>query len=265
MSLGPHAQKLFDDARRDLSPTEDDAKRNYARLMATVGTAAAVGVAGAAFGASGKGGVPVAATSVAKASLWLATAKIVLPALVVIGAGAATATIVAPRMHARRVATTSGPTSVQRSSPASSPSPPQPTPPPARTDDAPAVSVDALPVVSSRPVPAKAEEPAPSAANGPARPEDDLTAEVALVRRIHEAQGAGNHRLVLELAREHERRFPLGRLVEERDAARTSARCSDPAEGLSAAAKAGLGARFGSDYPRSSHLANVKRVCGDAR
>ena len=87
---------------------------------------------------------------------------------------------------------------------------------------------------------------------------DPLAEEVAILSKATSALRAGNPAEGLRLLGEHQRKFPKGRLAEERRAARIQALC---ALGKLSAAEAEL-ARLAQSSPRSPHLARAQRACG---
>ncbi len=91
-------------------------------------------------------------------------------------------------------------------------------------------------------------------------PVDPLVEEVAILSRATSALRAGKPAEGLRLLNEHQRKFPNGRLAEERRAARIQALC---ALGKRTEAEAEL-ARLAQSSPRSPHLARAQRACGFA-
>lgn len=89
-------------------------------------------------------------------------------------------------------------------------------------------------------------------------PADPLAEEVAILSRATSLLRAGNPGEGLRLLNEHQRKFPKGRLAEERRAARIQALC---ALGRRPEAEAEL-ARLARSSPRSPHLARAQRACG---
>ncbi len=87
---------------------------------------------------------------------------------------------------------------------------------------------------------------------------DPLAEEVVILSKATSALRAGNPAEGLRLLEEHQRKFPKGRLAEERRAARIQALC---ALGKLSAAEAEL-ARLAQSSPRSPHLARAQRACG---
>jgi len=87
---------------------------------------------------------------------------------------------------------------------------------------------------------------------------DALVEEIAILSKATSALRAGKPAEGLRLLEEHQRKFPKGRLAEERRAARIQALC---ALGKLAAAEAEL-ARLAQSSPRSPHLARAQRACG---
>lgn len=108
------------------------------------------------------------------------------------------------------------------------------------------------------PEPTSAEpEPAVSPVRRQA-PVDPLVEEVAILSRATSALRAGKPAEGLRLLNEHQRKFPNGRLAEERRSARIQALC---ALGNRTEAEAEL-ARLAQSSPRSPHLARAQRACG---
>jgi hypothetical protein len=98
-----------------------------------------------------------------------------------------------------------------------------------------------------------------SASRSAARPgPDSLPEEVRLLSRAEQQMNDGLAGDALKTLAEHERRFPIGSLAEERMAARVQALC---ALGRTAEAKSDL-TRLMRAYPRSPHLERARRVCG---
>lgn len=103
--------------------------------------------------------------------------------------------------------------------------------------------------------------PEPAAVVFPSRkpaPVDALAEEVAILSRATSALRAGSPADGLRLLNEHQRKFPKGRLAEERRAARIQALC---ALGRRTEAEAEL-SRLAQSSPRSPHLARAQRACG---
>jgi len=118
-----------------------------------------------------------------------------------------------------------------------------------------------LPVLSGNPAPTEAEPPIAPAPLLPARkqtPADRFAEEVAILSKATSELRAGRANDGLKLLEEHERKFPSGRLAEERRAARIQALC---ALGKLPEAEAEL-ARLKASSPRSPHLARAQRACG---
>jgi hypothetical protein len=87
---------------------------------------------------------------------------------------------------------------------------------------------------------------------------DPLAEEIAILSRATSALRAGKPAEGLRLLNEHQRKFPNGRLAEERRAARIQALCT---LGKRTEAEAEL-ARLAQSSPRSPHLARAQRACG---
>jgi hypothetical protein len=103
--------------------------------------------------------------------------------------------------------------------------------------------------------------PTPERAAAPSRklPSlDPLAEEVAILSKATSALRAGQPSEGLGLLNEHQRKFPNGRLAEERRAARIQALC---ALGRRTEAEAEL-TRLARSSPRSPHLARAQRACG---
>ena len=133
------------------------------------------------------------------------------------------------------------------------------------------------PPVAARPsasTPATSPEPQPTAADTAApqaRPQHspteavpaeahnqgDARAELGLIARMHAALQQANPKLVLALCAEHERRWPHGTFVQEREGLRAVAACS-----AGAAAAGALARVFLSGYPRGPLSARVRDACG---
>ncbi len=111
--------------------------------------------------------------------------------------------------------------------------------PPART----------LPV---EPQPTRA--PTPSRAARPANIRESYSAELQLLNRSQAAYAAGNLSSALELLAEHARRFPKGRLAEEREAVRIR---SLAGLGLTIEARRAA-VMFANRFPRSALLPRVR-------
>ena len=104
---------------------------------------------------------------------------------------------------------------------------------------------------------APAPEPAVSPSRKPPTP-DPLVEEIAILSKATSALRAGKPAEGLRLLSDHQRKFPNGRLAEERRAARIQALC---ALGRRTEAEAEL-TRLAQSSPRSPHLARAQRACG---
>lgn len=112
--------------------------------------------------------------------------------------------------------------------------------------------------VEAPPVPSS---PSPSDVAVPTKPAaavDRLAEEVSILSKATGQLRSGKPGEALRLLNEHQRRFPGGRLVEERRAARIQALC---ALGNRGAAEAEL-AQLARSSPRSPHLARARQACG---
>jgi len=124
------------------------------------------------------------------------------------------------------------------------------------------VKAQPAPVLSSSPVPTNVEPsiapPRPAPPRRQASPADSFAEEVAILSKATSELRAGRANEGLRLLDEHERKFPSGRLAEERRAARIQALC---ALGELSEAEVEL-ARLKQSSPRSPHLARAQRACG---
>ncbi len=221
--LSPEARGLVDDGHSVLRPSSGDRARVKSALAARLGSAALL----LPHQANAAAAAPKSLIAWAKAHSLIAG---VGAGLLVIGAGYFAAV-----------------------EPAATP----PVRPPAVAPLAP--RAPALPL--NNVVPAEAEptssEPAVSAARKQS-PVDPLVEEIAILSRATSALRAGKPAEGLRLLNEHQRKFPNGRLAEERRAARIQALC---ALGNRTEAEAEL-ARLAQSSPRSPHLARAQRACG---
>jgi hypothetical protein len=88
---------------------------------------------------------------------------------------------------------------------------------------------------------------------------DGLEEELRTLRRVDRAQREGNARLALSLLDDLDREVPVGKLGEERAAARTLARCM-----LGYGAHTDLHREFVQRFPDSVYAARVSEACGVA-
>ena len=89
-------------------------------------------------------------------------------------------------------------------------------------------------------------------------PASSIGAEVALLGAANAEMQGGNAPRALTLLDDHARRFPLGALTEEREAARILALCAVGRGDESREAKG----RFLREHPSSPHVARVRSACG---
>jgi len=138
------------------------------------------------------------------------------------------------------------------------PEPPRPQPSPAASVPPRRMEMPSTPSATSSvlPVPAPIERRPAATANAPLR--DSLSEEVALLSRATEALRAAHPLEALKRLDEHQRRFPNGRLVEERLGARIRALCALERR---VEAEAEL-ARLSRAAPRSPQLARARAACG---
>lgn len=128
------------------------------------------------------------------------------------------------------------------------------------TTGVPSLSVDQLPVVK-RPPSAISKRPAEQRADEKSSPEmggavgEGVVEEAALVAEIDAALRAGDRVRASGLIAEHERRFPRGLLVDEREAARVLVRCASAPDPAAAD-------EFLRAHPRSPLHARIVAACG---
>ncbi len=124
----------------------------------------------------------------------------------------------------------------------------------------PAATLPAAAHAPTEPSAAPRAERVPSAKPQPQAPaEDPLAQELRTLRRVERLLREQNPRLALSLLGELDRAVPKGRLVEERRAAATVARCA--LEPASATARAAV---FRENHPDSVYQKRVDRSCGGA-
>ena len=263
-AMGPKSRDLFRQARADLSPPSASRDRVRARLASKLG-AAAIGVAvstttakasGAAGSASTLGTVAAKGGALAIAAK-IATPLIVIPLIVM---GAVKVGQVAPSRS-------QGPTTLSSTSAA----------PIAAT--ALPVTSSATPVIVDIPIETVNEvndtsaaktNPTSTAIAAPTRPvqsaivqptppvvqvDRGLSEEVALVDQIERSLRDGDSQSAARLTKEHEKRFPQGALVEEREGAGVLARCLSGA-GATSGANAFLAA-----HPKSPMRTRISAAC----
>lgn len=96
----------------------------------------------------------------------------------------------------------------------------------------------------------------PSAAVRRPSPDEAYAAELAMLQRARAAVARGNHSAALEAIAEHQRRFPTGRLREEREALRVKALA-----GLGRRDEARRAAeRFKTEFPRSVLSSSIEQT-----
>jgi hypothetical protein len=136
--------------------------------------------------------------------------------------------------------------------------PPAPSSPPLST---PVGDVDA-PLGSARVAPARSPaEPSPAprtpGSSRAAADGADAADELSLVRAMQQALRANDGPRALALASEHERRFPRGTLVEEREGTRAIARC----RGADAATRVSIEEQYRRRFGASPYAARVQAAC----
>jgi hypothetical protein len=267
---GRERDELFRRARQAATPGEDDQRRVRAALRHRLGVAAgvSVGVAGAKAAASlGPTGLLAGAGVSGLALVKVATVLI------------AVATVGLAVMPARRAA--SGPHGYASSAPIMKPvtlPPASPlsslptlevSPPPTPTLGSPSTapgSPSRLHELPGTPPVATAEGHTPSVSRKSPEPVSDgssvdIGAEVELMAGMQAGLREGDTSRVLELVREHERRFPMSAWAPEREGARVLALCTrvraeDPSDAHS------LGETFLDTNPLSPLGARVRSTCG---
>ncbi|MEZ4391031.1 MAG: hypothetical protein R3A48_08050 [Polyangiales bacterium] len=139
-----------------------------------------------------------------------------------------------------------------------------PAPPPAPEVIAPPAPPSApvtAPVVAPAPAPAPAVVPPPARAArvraAPPEAADDLMGELAWIQRAQRSLSRGDGAGALAALAEHARRYPRGRLREEREAAQALALC---AAGRGDEARAAAD-RFVAAHPASPQVARVRGAC----
>lgn len=223
--LSPEARELVDDGLSVLRPSSRDRARVATALAARLGTAALL--------------VPHAAGAAPKPLVAWAKLHTAMA-----GVGAGVAAIGATYWLTQ--------------------TPPTPTEAPVKP---PAVAAVAVPHVAPPASSVESSDVTPASQLAPEPPVtsprktvavDQLAEEVAILSKATSALRAGNPAEGLRVLEEHQRKFPKGRLAEERRAARIQALC---ALGKLSAAEAEL-ARLAQSSPRSPHLARAQRACG---
>jgi hypothetical protein len=115
--------------------------------------------------------------------------------------------------------------------------------------------------IASPAPPAPAAAPVPAGAARRASADDANAAELGLLQRARAAVASGDHATALAVIAEHQRRFPAGRLREERDALRVKALAS-----LGRKDEARRAAdRFQTEFPRSVLSSSVEQTARPPR
>lgn len=242
------SEELFRSARSDLSPTASDRARVRQRLAAKL----AAGAVAATVTTTATNAAAATNVAAAKTVTLGLVAKIVAPVIVVGGVAAATVPTViasraekdvAPAIVAPAPAKTSAARIAARA---------------AEKETEEEKQKEAEPEVTSAPPVETARMPRAVPKNAAAAPpRADGADEVTLVAGIDAALRAGDVARANELIGEHERRFPRGLLVEEREGARVIARCMS---GSRSAAESFLAA-----HPRSPMRARIEAACRTGR
>jgi hypothetical protein len=123
-----------------------------------------------------------------------------------------------------------------------------------RAKDPPGPSAQGAAAAEAPASPVRASEPS-AAARRPS-PDETYALELALLQRARAAVAKGNHSTALDAIAEHQRRFPMGRLREEREALRVKALA-----GLGRKDEARRAAeRFRSEFPRSVLSSSIEQT-----
>lgn len=226
--LSPEARGLVDDGHSVLRPSPGDRARVKTALAAKLGGAAFL--------------LPYQASAAAPKAL-LAWSKMTTM-LAGVGAGLV---VLGATYYATQ--------------PSVEPAPQAPVKPPAVAPAS--VRPAAAPTDTSASATTELEAPAPEPAVPASRrlpAPDPLAEEISILSKATSALRAGKPGEGLRLLSEHQRKFPNGRLAEERRAARIQALC---ALGRRTEAEAEL-TRLAQSSPRSPHLARAQRACGFA-
>ena len=221
--LGPRAKELITFTRARSGPTEADAARVETALFAAIAAASPI--------------VATAKSPSAAVSTGL-VAKIVVGIAVVgaLGAGAYLRVASTDRQRPSNLA-------IQTPAPPPSLLPAAAIPNVNSGDpEVPVIDVSALPSTRTKSAPAREEE---------------VGAELALIDAAQRSLAQHDPSRALELIEEHRRRFPSGRLVEERAAAHILALC-DLHRDSEARAEA---ATFLRDRPKSPQIPSIQRSC----
>ncbi len=131
--------------------------------------------------------------------------------------------------------------------------PPQPQPVPAALPSTPE------PVPEPRPTPQRPQSK-PQPKSKPAPAVSRLAEETALLRKAWKALDQGRSVQAATVIAQHEKAFPKGSLVEERDAVRAVLGCRRDASTAENTAQ-----RFAKRYPKSVHRARVRRACAEEK
>jgi hypothetical protein len=248
--LSSEARALLREARGFDEPSNVDAERVHASVLAKVGIAVGAGA-----------GVTAATTSLAAApATAFGVVAMKITAAIVVAGGLAAGGYVAIRPAPAKRA----PVAIAAQSPASVRSPPAPVAPsPAPAVDSSSMSEERRTDIAPRahPKPARAKAPAPSVnepAPRPARGTSDLEGEARLLEQADGDLRRGDANAALSRLGEHAAKYPSGALREEREGMRVVALCraGRAAEGNAAAE------RFLARSPRSALASRIRAACG---
>lgn len=264
--------ELFRTAREELSPSAADRELVRARLSKLgIGAAVVTGAIASSERAEGASrdaeGVPDAGSAMmtkaaGNGASVKSSAMLVAKVLGVAAVGGVLGVVIATRSTGSHVATSAS--SATLASPAPSLSELVPRIEAMSRDETmavPSLSVDQLPVVIPAPSTISRRPVHATDVDGPGlRPNDSTIGEgaveeAALVAEIDAALRADDGARALRLIEEHERRFPRGLLVDEREAARVLVRCAS-------APDPSVAETFLLAHPRSPLHARIVAACG---
>ena len=250
--LGSAARALLRAARQGDEPHPVHRARVRARLAARIIAASCAGqVAGATKSASAtsaaQGGAGAASTALSTSVIAKAIASVSIVGAMAVGGSAYLHSRPPPAGHRPSspalgsVAVARASADVRRSS--------VPMQPPTAAHR---LEPSAVPSQFTSPVPVRSA----AAAHRSAKPAD-VEAELQILREAHASLRAGDPARALALLDEHERQFPFGALLEERESTRPAVLC---AMGRVADARQAA-ARFLRSYPESPQATRVRAVC----
>jgi hypothetical protein len=234
----PELQRMLALYRQERSPAAQSEARVWSAVQASLEAAAAPAAQ-----------EPNGLAHAGAANSALITGAKLLAGVLVIAAGAALWLRAQPNVDTAQTAVPAERITAPAPAPTLAPAPaPAPTPAPAPAP---------TPAPTHAPAHAHAHAPAPTHAHAHAPTLSTLSAELALLRSAQAALDLADPARALALLRRHARRFPLGALAEERDAALVHALCGlDRRDAARSAA-----ARFAARYASSPRAQRVAAVC----